>query len=78
MVTFPWVVFGRGLAGPGVVAGPGSVMTTVEDLGVEEPRGEARLQKKVLIPYPVPGVLVGNLKEVFRLGQVVESIDGQV
>ena len=50
MVTFPWVVFGRGLADPGVVAGPGSVMTTVEDLGVEEPRGEARLQKRFSSP----------------------------
>ena len=50
MVAFPGVAFGMGLADPGVVAGPGSVMTTVEDLGVEEPRGEARLQKRFSSP----------------------------
>ena len=50
LVTFPWVVFWRGLADPGVVAGPGSVVTTVEDLGVEEPQGEARLQKRFSSP----------------------------
>ena len=50
MVAFPWVAFGRGLADPGVVAGPGPVMTAVEGLGVDEPPGEARLQKRFSSP----------------------------
>ena len=50
LVTFPWVVFWRGLADPGVVAGPGSFVTTVGDLGAEEPQGEARLQKRFSSP----------------------------
>ena len=49
-VTFLLVIFLRGLADPGIVAGPGSVVTTAEDLGVEEPQGGARLQKRFSSP----------------------------
>ena len=49
-VTFLLVIFLRGPADPWVAAGSGLVITTAEDLGVDEPQGGARLQKRFLSP----------------------------